>query len=233
VPSAQYAVMQSLWGDNDPYRGFPARRYRPDMQGWNSDHPYLRSTIEEVRPRIVIELGVWKGGSTMFMAETMRGLGLDAVVISIDTWLGAWDHWNDEARRGDLMFAHGYPTLFYTFLTNVIERGLSDYVVPLPLDSQNAYFVLRHRKVSAQIVHIDAGHDYEAVAGDLRRWWELLEPGGVLIADDYDAAGRWWPEVRKAVDDFLRVTPHENFMAENYKCRVTKSAAPAVIGYQS
>lgn len=218
------AIMGSLWGASDPYLHFPHRRYRPDLQGWNSDHPYLRSTIEAVRPGVVIELGVWKGGSTIFMAQTMRELGLDATVIAVDTWLGAWDHWNEDTHRADLMFEHGYPTLFYTFLTNVIETGLQNFVVPLPLDSQNAAYVLRHRNIRAQIVHIDAGHDYEAVAGDLRRWWQFLEPGGVLIADDYDASGVWWSEVKQAVDDFLRVTPHAGFTTDAYKCRFTKPA---------
>jgi hypothetical protein len=37
------------------------------------------------------------------------------------------------------------------------------------------------------------------VAGDLKRWWPLLRPCGVLLGDDYIAG---WPGVIKAADEF-------------------------------
>jgi hypothetical protein len=57
---------------------------------------------------------------------------------------------------------------------------------------------------------------------DLQRWWSLLSPGGMLIADDYDAARSTWPEVGRAVDDFRARVAHEEFAAEPYKCRMVR-----------
>ena len=215
-------VFGKLWRGYDPYAGFEARRFRSDIQGWNSHHEFLSDTITQNRPSLVVELGVWKGGSTMYIAETLRSNRIDGCVVAVDTWLGSWEHWEQDEHFHSLLFQNGYPSMFYTFLTNVVERNLKEYVVPLPLDSANAAFVLSRRSIVPQVVHIDGGHDYEAVLSDLQRWWALLEPGGTLIADDYDVEGIVWPSVRDAVNDFLKSTAHIKFEAVPFKCRFTK-----------
>ena len=45
-----------------------------------------------MRPRIVVEVGVFKGVSVMFMGRRIRELGLDCAIIAIDTWLGSAEH---------------------------------------------------------------------------------------------------------------------------------------------
>lgn len=215
-------IVELLWKGSMPYAGFPHRRYRSDLQGWNSHHKFLSDSIARQCPAVVVEVGVWKGGSTIQMAQTMRSCGLDAVVIAVDTWLGSWEHWEQDQWFPELLFEFGYPSLYYTFLTNVVENGVSDYIVPLPLDSANAAFLLNRKGIRPDIVHIDGGHDYESALSDLRRWWPLLQPGGILIVDDYDPQGQVWPTVRTAVDDFLQVTPHLAFEAVPYKARFIK-----------
>ena len=218
-------VSRLLWGDVSPYVNFPHRRFRGDTQGWNSQHFYLHETIQRLRPEIIVEVGVWKGGSVIHMAGAARQAGLAATVIAIDTWLGSAEHWDTPEWREDLLFSNGYPMLYYTFLANIVERGLQDLVVPLPLDSQSASQVLKTRGLRPSMVHLDSGHDYLSVVSDLHRWWDMLEPGGALIVDDYDPAGVVWPEVKRAVDDFLKLMPHERFSAHPYKCRFFKAAA--------
>lgn len=218
------ALNRAINRGQDPYAGFHAGRLAPDHQGWHSDHPFLRDVVAETRPRVVVEVGVWKGGSTIAMAEAMRELDLDAAVIAVDTWLGSWEHYEHERFYADLYMRNGYPTLYDTFLNNVLDRRVEGFVIPLPLDSASASFVVKRRDIAPDVVHIDAGHDYKAVRGDLDTWWEVLKPGGVLIADDYDPSGEIWPSVRDAVDDFLKGAPHRDFAALPYKARFTKPA---------
>ena len=215
-------ISQILWKGQIPYLGFPHRRFRSDLQGWNSHHTFLSDTIRTKNPSVVVEVGVWKGGSTIQMASAMREKKLDAVVIAVDTWLGSWEHWEQEEWFSDLLLEFGYPMLYYTFLANVVESGVEDYVIPFPLDSANAANVLQRKEVRPEIIHIDGGHDYDAVMSDLKRWWPLLRPGGTLIADDYDPEGKVWPTVKVAVDDFLKETQHLAFEAIPYKARFTK-----------
>lgn len=85
--------MQKLWRGEDPYAVSGAGDVAPDLQGWGSQHRYLTEAIETLHPSIVVEVGVWKGASVIHMASRLKELAIDGVVIAIDTWLGAWDHW--------------------------------------------------------------------------------------------------------------------------------------------
>jgi len=191
-----------------------------DFQGWASDHPYLTRAIDEVQPSLIVEIGAYRGGAVMTMADPLRLRGLDGVVLAVDTWLGAWGRRLRPVWLGDLRFEGGYPSLFRTFSANVIERGLADHVVPLPLDSVNAV-VVKARGLRPDIVHVDAAHDYDSVSNDLRLLWPLLRPGGVLIGDDYHETGDVWADVRRAFQDLFRTKTIEN---AGSKCYITKTA---------
>jgi hypothetical protein len=217
-------VLDMIWGGKDPFWEKSLFAGRVDFQGWGSEHAYLLRAIDEVQPRTIVEVGVWKGGSTMSMATHLKQRGLDGVVIAVDTWLGSWDHWLQPTWFEHLRFEGGYPTLYKTFAANVIERNLTNYVVPLPLDSVNAAVLAKAKAIRPQVIHIDAGHDYDAVMSDLRLWWPLLEPGGVLIGDDYHATGDVWPGVRQAFQDFFKTTAIENAASKCYIAKPTQTA---------
>jgi len=214
-------IIKKLWRGNDPFNDFPTDRYALDTQGWGSEHHYLVEAMDMIRPHIVVEIGVWKGGSSLTMARRMQDLGLDSVVISIDTWLGSWEHWQNDEWFNLLVIKHGRPALMDIFMNNAIQLGLKDYIIPLPLDSLNAVRVLRHFNIYPDVVHIDGGHDYDAVHADLRLWWDMINPGGLLIGDNYDPAGGW-PDVKRAFDDFFGALGLAPFEFGDNKCRIRK-----------
>jgi predicted O-methyltransferase YrrM len=224
--SARQDIVAVLYAGQEPFAGLPAGAHKTDMQGWHSQHPYLTRAIDAVRPRVIAEIGVWKGGSVITMAQRLKELGLDGVVVAIDTWLGSAEHYLATKHHADLNFRHGYPQLYYTFAANIHDRGLQDYVVPLPLDSLNAFEVLKAKGIRPDVLHIDAGHDFESVTRDLEVWWPLLAPGGVLIGDDYHGGIKWpglkWPGVRKAFDEFFARHKHTLFESGDAKCYVGK-----------
>ena len=220
-------ILDQLFFGRDPLKGFPADRYPTDLQGWHSQHPYLTRAIAEVRPTVVVEVGVWKGASVVTMAKEIQRLQLDAVVIAIDTWLGSSEHYLWEKFLPDLDFEFGYPRLYHKFAANICNEGLQAQVVPLPLDSINGFQLLKEKGIRPDVLHIDAGHDYMSVMADLKAWWPQLNAGGVLIGDDYFKS--WigkgkWPEVRQAFDEFFAATPHTMFESGDGKCYVGKPA---------
>ena len=174
-----------------------------------------------MRPKIVVEMGVWKGASTLVMAKTMQDLDLDGVVIAVDTWLGAWDHWLDDAWFADLGIEVGRPKLQHKFMANVLSLDLQDLVVPLPLDSLNAVRVLAAHQLTADIVHLDGAHDYASVTADLNAWWPIIRAGGVLIGDDYNLNGVW-PDVRRSFDEFLSINQVSRIETAPPKIRIWK-----------
>jgi predicted O-methyltransferase YrrM len=222
MTNARSEIVNLLWYGRDPLAGFPRAEYAVDHQGWNSHHSYLARAIDEVRPRVVVEVGVWKGGSVLTLANRIKELDLDAVVIAIDTWLGSSEHWTDPALHLSLNHKNGFPQLYHCFAANVMDRELQDVVVPLPLDSVNAFHVLRKLGVHPDVLHIDAGHDFQSVTQDLNVWWPFLKPGGALVGDDYFADGSIWPEVQQAFDAFFGNNRTMVFESGDNKCYIRK-----------
>ena len=191
----------SMLYEDSPYAGFDVDAHPEDLQGWNSYVNVFRDVIEQVRPRRIVEVGVWKGTASIHMAKIVRELGLRCEIVCVDTWLGSPEHLladHSGDRYKSLRLHHGYPQLFYTFLANVIRNEVTDYVVPLPLTSESAAVVLRRLGLQADVVHIDAAHQYEPALRDFHAYWDLLSDRGVLIGDDYLAKR----SVTRAANDF-------------------------------
>lgn len=224
---ARQKILDKLYFGRDPLKDFPKERFAGDLQGWHSNHSYLARAINEVRPTVVVEVGVWKGASVVTMANEIKRLNMDAVVIAIDTWLGSCEHYLWEKFIPDLDWEFGYPRLYHKFAANICNEGLAQQVVPLPLDSINALQLLKERGIRPDVLHIDAGHDYLSVMTDLKAWWPQLNNGGVLIGDDYFKKSFLskdkWPEVRQAFDEFFFATPHTKFESEEGKCYIKKA----------
>lgn len=219
--SMRDSVVRSVWRGRDPFIGFPRNVFAHDLQGWGDQHPYIRETVIQKRPRVVVEVGVWKGATTIAMAKCLKEIGQDGVVIAVDTWLGAWDHWINDEWFEHLGFSGGSPMIMKKFMNNVCVENVEDVVLPLPLDSLNAAYVLKHFGVFADVIHIDGGHDYEAVMADLLAWWPVLSEGGVLVGDDYYPE-TGWPDVKRAFDEFFHNKGYAELENFGGKCRVEK-----------
>jgi len=187
-------LIDKLWRGVDPFSY--CQRAAFDPQGWGSDHPWLMETIRKVEPRVIVDIGVWKGVSTVHMADALRCVNPSGIVIAVDTFQGSAEHWIGEHK---VPMWNGKPSLYETFIENVRSMELEDYVVPLPIDSINAAMVLSDLGVVVDMIHLDAAHDAMSVSMDLQAWWPLLRSGGVLIGDDYDPA---FPGVVMAFDAF-------------------------------
>ncbi|MES2712936.1 MAG: class I SAM-dependent methyltransferase [Pseudomonadota bacterium] len=196
-------IMSRLHGA-DIWDGLAALPEAVEVQGWNGNHPALaRLALPSTAradsapgPSIIIDVGVWKGQSTIAMAAALRDAGVDGCVIAVDTFLGSAEHWGWAGMYGR---HRGMPDLYATFLANVAAVGLQDYVVPMPQTASGAAAILRRLGIAATLVHIDGDHAYAAVLQDAKDFWPILAPGGHLVGDDYDPG---WPGVVKAAGDF-------------------------------
>jgi hypothetical protein len=191
-------LMRRIHGANI-YGGFmPAMA--EDRQGWNSQHPAFEEIIRTSRPDIVIDVGAWKGASTIVLADLLKRYGVDGAVIAVDTFLGSVEHWDRSSGFAGLVpHRFGRPLLYEQFLSNVVRAGAQDRIVPLPQTTTIAGQLLGRIGVQAGLIHIDASHEYEDVLRDARIYWEILAPGGFLVGDDYNQD---WPSVIRAADEF-------------------------------
>ena len=200
VTAARDDVIRKIWRGHDPFSGFPKGLYAVDKQGWRSNHHYLPEAVTLLSPKVVVEMGVWKGASVITLADRMKALGLDGVVIAVDTWLGSSELWANDEWFEMMSVELGRPSLQRKFMANIVDSGLEDYVVPLPLDSYNAAVLLHRANITVDLIHLDGSHHYASVLSDLTAWWPLLRSGGMLIGDDYVPS---YQGVVPAFDDFF------------------------------
>jgi hypothetical protein len=158
--------------------------------------PYFKQLCESVfsqldKPLTIIEVGTWKGASAFRMIEACDK---KCKMYCVDTWLGSTEHY-DGIERDD----NGYPCIFKDFWNNVKEAGYEDIITPITLPSIDAAHLLEKRGVMADVIYIDAAHDYTNVKADMEAYWKLLKNGGVFIGDDYHPE---WYGVMGAVQQF-------------------------------
>lgn len=165
------------------------RTIPPDLQTWRQFSPEVFTMLERERPRVVLEIGSWKGYSTSRLA-----LYAD-VVYAVDTWLGALEFYTQPGPDRDLMKRGGYPSVYYQFAANMHHMGVAHKVIPVPLPSSIAVPLLGDLR--PDVVYVDGSHEYEDVARDLRSV-ARLKPR-VIFGDDY---GVHYPGVVQAVDTF-------------------------------
>lgn len=219
-------LLKALFEDS-PYDGFPITDYPQKEGGWHSESSVFDKLIADIQPELVIEVGSWLGASALRMAEKLKEQSTDARVLCVDTWLGAaefWDSKKDPERYEALSLKSGFPTVFYQFVANVIHAGAEDVVVPFPQTSANAAVWLKKRDLKSKLIYIDGSHEEADVYADLTAYWPLLEVGGVMFGDDYDA---FWPGViisvnRFAVENGLEAEVGDGFWQLRKQTAVTK-----------
>ena len=163
----------------------------PEWQGFFSNREGLAYALA-AEGRTVLEIGSWKGRSTMFAAATAKQ------IFAVDTWRG-----DDYAGRG---------WFFPEFEANCREEIIAGRIVPVMCDWRGEPLVsefLAHH----QVVLYDADHAAESVEAfrSMIMWHDLKY---LLIHDcDYAAeseaiqriAKENWPAVRVSYADRLAI----------------------------
>lgn len=171
-----------------------------DIFGWNGHKPFISNIVKQIKPETIIEVGTWKGLSALSMARAQSEYSSSGKIYCVDTWQGSSDFWYNECEDFDLKLVNGYPSVYYTFLSNVYHCGMGERIVPVPLPSNVAYRVFKERiNLSADLIYIDGSHEEEDVFNDLSSYINLLNNGGVIFGDDYG-----YPSVKKAVDRYTQ-----------------------------
>lgn len=199
---AAYSLTDLLHATN-PYQDFDHTTYPNDLSGWGSDSPAFENLIAQATSLdLIIEVGTWKGGSAITMANALSKHGKNAQILCIDTWLGALEFWQnhqDPERYQSLQLKHGYPSVYYQFLANVCHAGHQKRIIPFPQTSATAALFLRTHGIQSQLIYIDGSHEEEDVYQDLLDYWPILAKGGIIFGDDYT-----WDGVRLAVTRFAK-----------------------------
>ncbi|MEZ6194662.1 MAG: class I SAM-dependent methyltransferase [Planctomycetota bacterium] len=131
---------------------------------------------------VALEIGVFKGCSTVFLSMAARKRGFDRVYgLDLFTGTPSWEQDGldtyEEARG------------------RMEEYGLDRFVALLRGDSRELPW-----ETPIDVLHIDGDHSYEGVANDFRRFTPHLTSRGLVVFEDYDP---WHPGVLDAVHEAL------------------------------
>ncbi|KAI4355293.1 hypothetical protein L6164_004082 [Bauhinia variegata] len=208
IPSelVRQTLLDRFFNGSTPFQDFPAdhaaKLLRPTIvKGWGSNGAVFENLIPKVKPRTIIEVGTFLGASALHMAELTRKLGLQTQIICIYDFCG-WAGFGD--RFENLPMINGDVLLRYQFMQNVVTSNKTGSIIPVPYSSGSALIELCELGVFADLVEIDAGHDFLSAWSDINRGYRILRPGGVLFGHDYFTAADN-RGVRRAVDLFARV----------------------------
>jgi predicted O-methyltransferase YrrM len=187
--SIRRELVDKLFGGADPFAAVAKDRgHDPALPpGWGSTHPYFERFIDDVKPRLIVEVGTWLGGSAINMAKILRDRGLtDSCVLCVDTWLGAAEHYLSPEGRATMKLVHGRPTFYVDFMAHVVEHGLEGMILPFSIASVAAADALRQIGVKPDLVYLDGDHSARGFRADLDEFFDIVRPGGIIIGDDFD-----------------------------------------------
>lgn len=176
---------------DNPYIGFDYSSYPYDISGGVA-HAVFEPVIDSLQPKIIIEVGSWKGSSAVHMASLLKKKSIEGVLLCVDTWLGTVNNMlmvTDPIWGLHKYYQHGYPTLYYQFLANVMHSCLQNYVLPLPTTSTLGARWFAAKGIQADLVYIDGSHEEEDVYQDIANYWRLLKNNGIMIGDDWHLGG--------------------------------------------
>ena len=180
--------------------------------------------------RFYLEVGSFKAGSIVLAANELKRRGQhDVSLVCIDPFTGdvnmwAWNKkdpnihqtWKDSDPAGGVWIGvdgHDYlkmrdalPTIYPTFRANVLDKGHDDMVLPIQASSIVGMRLIRRLKNEGriselpQMIYLDSAHEEHETFLELQLAWDILQPGGILLGDDYV-----WSSVRNDVNKFAKM----------------------------
>jgi beta-1,4-mannosyl-glycoprotein beta-1,4-N-acetylglucosaminyltransferase len=153
-----------------------APRFTEDWMG--EQHSARLAWLARQAPQdgLCVEIGSWEGASTIALAHALR-----RPLIAVDTWAGNLDEGDDhpsvQAAAARDVYAQFVANLAAFSITTVTPQRM-DWRDWAATDAEPLAFVF-----------LDAAHDVETVAAQIRALAPRLVPGGILCGDDWHAPG--------------------------------------------
>lgn len=142
---------------------------------WVGHLPFAAWIIQEVSPKIFVELGTHSGNSYFSFCQSVLEKTLSTKCYAVDTWQG------DEHAGGysDEIFANvnAHNQERYAGFSRLLRTTFDDALT---------YFA----DGSIELLHIDGLHTYEAVRHDFETWLPKLAPNAVVMFHDTNVRER-------------------------------------------
>lgn len=145
----------------------PKSLQRPSA--WVGHLPFAAWIIQQIAPRIFVELGTHSGNSYLAFCQSVAASGGGTSCYAVDTWQGD-DH---AGQYSDDIFntVDAHNQAHYAGFSHLLRMTFDEALDQFPARSIG-------------LLHIDGLHTYEAVRHDFETWLPKLAPGAVVLFHD-------------------------------------------------
>jgi hypothetical protein len=140
-----------------------------EVSSWITHSPFAFFLISILRPKVVVELGVFSGQSYAAFCQAVRTLKLDTQCYGIDTW------------KGDVQIGE-YGEEVYEEFSNHNQKEYGEFSQLLRMTFNEA--LTNFKDGSIDLLHIDGFHTYDEVKNDFESWLPKMSPSGVVVFHD-------------------------------------------------
>jgi len=173
--------------------------HAPGIPGWFGPEQaalYDRCVAAAYDGAVFIELGCLVGRSTIYLAKGIQASGKRIALHAVD-WFQGRD------RSGRYRFTKPGGPLYGVniearFRQNLTEAGVANAITIHPGESPGV--AADFPDAYADMVFLDASHDYPSVVADIKAWSRVVKPLGVFAGDDYS---KHFPGVVQAVNELV------------------------------
>ena len=157
----------------------------------------MQQIVYEIQPDFVIETGTWRGGSALYWAHTLNGMGLvNSRVITVDI--------------GDETATAAQNPLWKKYVTFI--RGSSTD----PKTVQRIADIVKGRRA---LVDLDSDHAMKHVLNEIHAYAPMVTKGSYLVVEDTHMDGvptypEFGPGPMAAVRSFLAEADGKNFVQD-------------------
>ena len=149
---------------------FPFLRDIAHPTAWSGHMEFGHQLVQEIKPKLIVELGTHYGHSFFSFCQGVKDAGLDTKLCAVDTW------------KGD-KFTNAYDSDVKESVDRVIAKHFPDLNIKLyqkTFDAARSTF----KNKSIDLLHLDGSHDYESVRNDVDNWFPKVKDGGVILMHD-------------------------------------------------
>ncbi|RMG22365.1 MAG: glycosyltransferase [Methanobacteriota archaeon] len=154
---------------------------------WVGHIPFASWIINELKPKIFVELGTHSGNSYFAFCQSIQENNLSTRAYAVDTWQGD-EHagfYGEEVFKGVNSYNKEHYNEFSTLLRMTFDEAVNEF-----------------QDGSIDLLHIDGLHTYAAVKHDFETWLPKLSSRAVVLFHDTVVKERgfgvykFWDEVK-------------------------------------